>query len=209
MGQQRPSDARVFRGERDRGDVHMSPLFQPACPSALGIGFTVDHAKIRACSVHEERAEVAVATSGDGSQPRDAAAGVWRGVMPSEAAKLRPLLNTCGSPMVATKAVAVCGPMGLCSVTVLATVMSVVSTDPVDEQAARRAARTAIAAVARILIQGRVAGCGGCRCADATSLHYHTRNSVVTPPVVCATRAGAKVRGRRQVREVGLPCAGG
>jgi hypothetical protein len=61
MGEYRPGDARMFRGEGDGGHVHVSAVPQPSRPGALGIRFFVDDAQGRSCAVDQKGPQVPIA----------------------------------------------------------------------------------------------------------------------------------------------------
>ena len=61
--------------------------------------------------MHEERSQVAIALAGDLTEPLRATAGVLSRCDPERGGVAATVLNTPGSPMLATSAVAVCGPI--------------------------------------------------------------------------------------------------
>jgi hypothetical protein len=110
MGENRPRNVRMFGSQRHGGNIHVPALLEASHPLALGISPSIDKAKVSASSVYQKGSQVTVTLVIRPSRslpPLECC----RGVIPSQAAKLRPFLNTWGSPTLATSAVAVCGPM--------------------------------------------------------------------------------------------------
>ena len=64
-----------------------------------------------ACSVYQQRTQIRIAALADPQQTLFAARESWRGTKPNHAANCRPFLNVFASPMLATSALAVMGPM--------------------------------------------------------------------------------------------------
>ena len=46
VGKKRPRNTRMLGGERYRGDIHVSTLFEPSRPITFGVRFLVDDAQV-------------------------------------------------------------------------------------------------------------------------------------------------------------------
>ena len=110
MGEYRPCDARMFGGEGDGGRVHVSAVPQPPRPGALGIRFRVDDAQCYSCAM-DQGPQVPIALARDPSEPLFTAARALLGRDAERGGITAPIFLACGSPMLATSAVAVCGPI--------------------------------------------------------------------------------------------------
>ena len=76
MRQQRPNDARVFVGQRDRRHILVAPLGQRLDPGArIGLVLRVKDHGPRA--VYQQRSQVGIAPLADAQQVLLAATGVW------------------------------------------------------------------------------------------------------------------------------------
>src|SRR5439155_3252967 len=93
VGEDRPGDARMFGGQRNRGDIHVSTLLQSSRPGTLGVRFLVDDAQVCPSAVHQERSQVPIALAGDLPEPLFAAARVLSGGDPEGGGVAAPALE--------------------------------------------------------------------------------------------------------------------
>lgn len=64
----------MFGSEGDSDDVDVPTLLEPLCPDTFAIALFVDDPQIRARSVYQERAQVAIPLARDLTQPSYATA---------------------------------------------------------------------------------------------------------------------------------------
>jgi hypothetical protein len=76
VGEDRPRNTGVLRGERHRGDICMPTLLQSPRPLTFRVRLFVDDAQVGSSAVHQERAQVAIALASDLPKPLLAAARV-------------------------------------------------------------------------------------------------------------------------------------